>query len=128
MPWDNSASFCSLDDSRWRDVALCGRDVAEDEQRLPDVVGDVKVSVLRIQLHCAGPIQLRFIARDHAQWRRVAARIERIDLDGRIFVAAGTLDFKVAVMAPGIHVQQLILLVDGDTVRFSLPALDFRLM
>jgi hypothetical protein len=31
-------------------------------------------------------------------------------------------------MAPGIHVQQLILLVDGDTVRFSLPALDFRLM
>src|SRR5439155_75076 len=75
------------------------------------------LSVVRIELHRCGPIQLGLVTRNDAQWLRITARVQRIHLDRRRNVLAGTGNPEIAVMTPGIHKQEPVLLIDGNTVR-----------
>ena len=96
---------------------MSGRGSAEDQNGLPDVIRNVQIAIIRVELHRGGPVELRLIARDHAQWGGVAIRIEGINLDRRRIKRAGTLHPEVARMAPCVYKQQPVFLIDSNSVR-----------
>ena len=93
------------------------RSVGEYEDGLPDVVRDVEIAIVRIEFHRCGPIELRLWTANRPQRLCIAACIQRVDLDGRRQVLAGTGNPEIAVMPPRIDEEQPVLFIDRNPVR-----------
>src|SRR5256885_1424904 len=79
----SQASLVSFDDSGRSDVATLISRPRENKDRLIDVVRDVQIAGLGIHGEVAGPIQLGPVTLNHAQWRRIAGRVQRINRNRR---------------------------------------------
>ena len=130
----SQASLVSFDDSGRSDVATLISRPRENKDRLIDVVRNVQVAGLGIHGEVAGPIQLGPVTLNHAQWRRIAGRVQRINRNRRriergraevprlvhLVSTTSVHDFgaiETHRLTPIRDEQQPVLCINSDTVR-----------